>query len=81
MKSFCDPGEKSLREKPFRLFNNPTPVTYCFVVVVLLCFCFFVLIVTLFQFKEQLQSAQELETNQAQLRGQIQEAQKHVSNT
>lgn len=35
---------------------------------------------SLSQFNEQLQSSRELETNQAQLRGQIQEAQKHVSN-
>ena len=34
-----------------------------------------------FQFNEQLESARELETNQAQMRGQIQEAQKHVSKT
>lgn len=31
------------------------------------------------QFNDQLESARELETQQAQLRGQIQEAQKHVS--
>ena len=36
---------------------------------------------SLLQFNEQLESARELETQQAQLRGQIQEAQKHVSNT
>lgn len=36
-------------------------------------------LVILFQFNDQLESARELETNQAQLRGQIQEAQKHVS--
>lgn len=34
---------------------------------------------TSLQFNDQLESARELETQQAQLRGQIQEAQKHVS--
>lgn len=38
-------------------------------------------VLNFFQFNEQLESARELETNQAQMRGQIQEAQKHVSKT